>query len=68
MMLLEDVLRLHLPTLYDGDDVRSSHVIRITRDATLAIRLMRSAMILALVDGRLEETASLKEQQQARAR
>jgi polyphosphate kinase len=37
-MLLEDVLRLHLPTLHDGDDVLSSHVIRITRDATMQTR------------------------------
>ena len=37
-MLIEDVLRLHLPTLYDGGDVVSSHVIRITRDATMATR------------------------------
>jgi polyphosphate kinase len=37
-MLLEDVLRLHLPTLYGGEDVLSSHVIRITRDATLRAR------------------------------
>ena len=37
-ILLEDALRLHLPALYDGDDVLSSHVIRITRDAALATR------------------------------
>ena len=37
-MLLEDVLRLHLPALYDGAEVLSSHVIRITRDASLATR------------------------------
>jgi polyphosphate kinase len=37
-MLLEDALRLYLPTLYDGDEVLSSHVIRITRDATLQTR------------------------------
>ena len=34
-MLLEDVIRLHLPTLYTGYDVLSSHAIRITRDADL---------------------------------
>ena len=37
-MLLEDVLRPHLPALHDGDHVLSSHVIRITRDATLLTR------------------------------
>jgi polyphosphate kinase len=34
-VLLEDVLRLNLPRLDDGHDVASSHVIRVTRDATL---------------------------------
>jgi polyphosphate kinase len=34
-MLLEDVLRVHLPGLDDGHDVLSSHVVRVTRDATL---------------------------------
>jgi polyphosphate kinase len=34
-MLLEDVIRLHLPTIYTGYDVLSSHAIRITRDAAL---------------------------------
>jgi polyphosphate kinase len=34
-MLLEDVVRLHLPTIYAGYDVLSSHTIRITRDADL---------------------------------
>ena len=34
-ILLEDVIRLHLPTLYTGYDVLSSHAIRITRDADL---------------------------------
>jgi len=34
-MLLEDVIRLHLPTIYTGYDILSSHAIRITRDADL---------------------------------
>jgi polyphosphate kinase len=34
-MLLEDVIRLHLRTIYTGYDVLSSHAIRITRDADL---------------------------------
>jgi polyphosphate kinase len=34
-MLLEDVIRLHLPTIYTGYDILSSRAIRITRDADL---------------------------------
>lgn len=32
-MLLEDVIRLHLPAIYKGYDIVSSHAVRITRDA-----------------------------------
>ncbi len=34
-MLLEDLIRLHLPDIYTGYDILSSHAIRITRDADL---------------------------------
>ena len=34
-MLLEDVIRLHLPGLYSGYDILSSYAIRVTRDADL---------------------------------
>ena len=34
-MLLEDVIRLHLPTIYNGYEILSSHAIRVTRDADL---------------------------------
>jgi len=34
-MLLEDVIRLHLPTIYNGYDILSSQAIRVTRDAIL---------------------------------
>src|SRR6266852_5950880 len=34
-MLLEDVIRRHLPAIYTGYDILSSHAIRITRDADL---------------------------------
>ena len=37
-MLLEDVIRLHLPQLYHGYDILSSHAIRVTRDAELQLR------------------------------
>ena len=33
-ILLEDVLRLHLSTIYGGYDIVSSHVIRVTRDVS----------------------------------
>jgi polyphosphate kinase len=32
-MLLEDVVRLHLPTICHGYDIVSSHAIRVTREA-----------------------------------
>lgn len=35
-MLLEDVIRLNLPTIYAGYDIVSSHAIRVTRDATVS--------------------------------
>jgi polyphosphate kinase len=34
-MLLEDVIRLHLPSLYNGYDILSSYAIRVTRDSDL---------------------------------
>jgi polyphosphate kinase len=37
-MLLEDVIRQHLPSLYNGYDVLSSHTILVTRDADLHAR------------------------------
>ena len=33
-ILLEDVLRLHLPAIYAGYDILSSHAIRVTRDGS----------------------------------
>ncbi|HUF92400.1 MAG TPA: polyphosphate kinase 1 [Candidatus Limnocylindria bacterium] len=37
-MLLDDVIRLHLPRIYGGYEVLSSHAIRVTRDADLQPR------------------------------
>jgi polyphosphate kinase len=34
-ILLEDAIRLHLPAIYTGYDILSSHAVRITRDADL---------------------------------
>jgi polyphosphate kinase len=36
-MLLEDVIRLHLPRLYHGYEILSSHAIRVTRDADVPL-------------------------------
>jgi polyphosphate kinase len=36
-ILLEDVLRLHLPRLYHGYEIESSHALRVTRDADLVL-------------------------------
>jgi polyphosphate kinase len=36
-MLLEDVIRLHLASLYRGYEVLSAHAIRVTRDADLTL-------------------------------
>jgi polyphosphate kinase len=37
-ILLEDVIRLQLPSLYNGYDILSSHAIRVTRDADIQMR------------------------------
>jgi len=37
-MLLEDVIRLNLPSVYNGYDILSSHAIRVTRDADIQMR------------------------------
>ncbi|MGH7353071.1 MAG: polyphosphate kinase 1 [Candidatus Rokuibacteriota bacterium] len=37
-MLLEDVIRLNLPSVYNGYDILSSHAIRVTRDADIPMR------------------------------
>jgi polyphosphate kinase len=36
-MLLEDVIRLHLPRLYHGYEILSAHAIRVTRDADVPL-------------------------------
>jgi polyphosphate kinase len=37
-ILLEDVIRLQLPSLYNGYEILSSHAIRVTRDADIQMR------------------------------
>jgi polyphosphate kinase len=47
-MLLEDVIRLHLPKVYSGYDVLSSHAIRVTRDADLQPRDDRDDLLASI--------------------
>jgi len=54
-MLLEDVLRLHLPRLYRGYDILSSHAIRVTRDAEVEIPRGRTEDLMAAIEAGLRE-------------
>jgi polyphosphate kinase len=47
-MLLEDVMGLHLPAIYTGYDVLSSHAIRVTRDADLHTRGLPEDLLASL--------------------
>ena len=53
-MLLDDVIRMHLPILYKGYTIISAHAIRITRDARLTMR-DRPADVLASMEESLRE-------------
>ncbi|PYO10750.1 MAG: RNA degradosome polyphosphate kinase, partial [Candidatus Rokuibacteriota bacterium] len=50
-MLLEDVIRQHLPSIYHGDDVLSSHSIRVTRDADLQARGGPEDLLASIEEG-----------------
>ncbi len=50
-MLLEDVIRQHLPSIYDGYDVLSSHAIRVTRDADLHARGGPEDLLASIEEG-----------------
>ncbi len=54
-MLLEDVLRLHLPHLYSGYEILSSHAIRVTRDAEVEIPRGRTEDLMAAIEAGLRE-------------
>jgi len=54
-MLLEDVLRLHLPSLYRGYEILSSHAIRVTRDAEVEIPRGRTEDLMAAIEAGLRE-------------
>ncbi len=53
-ILLEDVIRLRLPSLYSGYDILSSHAIRVTRDADLQMG-GRPEDLLASIEAGLRE-------------
>ncbi len=53
-MLLDDVIRPYLPSLYAGDEVLSSHVIRVTRDADLPPRGRPRDLLASIEEGLLE--------------
>jgi polyphosphate kinase len=50
-MLLEDVIRQHLPSIYNGYDVLSSHTIRVTRDADLHARGGPEDLLASIEEG-----------------
>jgi polyphosphate kinase len=54
-MLLEDVIRLHLPQLYREYEIISCHAIRVTRDAELPLPRGRNQDLLAAIEQSLRE-------------
>jgi polyphosphate kinase len=54
-MLLEDVIRLQLPTLYTGYEIVSCHAIRITRDAEIAVGRKTAVDLLTSVEAGVRE-------------
>src|SRR5260370_19578165 len=54
-MLLEDVIRLQLPTLYTGYEIVSCHAIRVTRDAEIALPRKTAADLLTSVEAAVRE-------------
>jgi len=54
-ILLEDVIRLHLPALYRGYELNSCHAIRVTRDAEFEVKRGRADDLLTIVEAGLRE-------------
>jgi polyphosphate kinase len=54
-MLLEDVLRLHLPRLYEGYAIQSTHAIRVTRDSDVQLPRGRTQDLMAAIEASLRE-------------
>jgi polyphosphate kinase len=55
LMLLEDVIRLQLPALYNGYEIVSCHAIRVTRDADIALERKRAVDLLTSVEAGVRE-------------
>jgi polyphosphate kinase len=54
-MLLEDVIRLLLPALYNGYEILSCHAIRVTRDADISLERRRAVDLLTSVEAGVRE-------------
>jgi len=54
-ILLEDVIRVNLPRLYHGYEIRSSHALRVTRDADLHVAAALDGDLLESVEESLRE-------------
>ncbi len=54
-MMLEDVIRLHLPLLYHGYEILSCHAIRVTRDAELQVKHERAEDLLISIEAGLRQ-------------
>jgi polyphosphate kinase len=54
-ILLEDVIRLHLPGLYHGYDILSCHAIRVTRDSDISLPRGRAEDLLTSIEEGLRE-------------
>jgi polyphosphate kinase len=54
-MLLEDLLRHHLPRLYHGFEIRSCHAIRVTRDADFGLSRRADNSLLTTIEEGVRE-------------
>jgi polyphosphate kinase len=54
-MLIEDVLRLNLPRLYEGYEIESAHAIRVTRDAEIQLPRGRTQDLMEAIEVSLRE-------------
>jgi polyphosphate kinase len=54
-ILLEDVIRMHLPWLFHGYDVESCHAIRVTRDSDILLERASAADLLTSIEVGLRE-------------
>src|SRR5262249_28912005 len=54
-ILLEDIIRLHLGRLYEGYDVRSTHALRVTRDADVQTPHDDGDDLIATIEQNLRE-------------